>query len=303
MITAVCTILNGIIISPTGSGTLLCPVKNQKMAVSVNSLVIILSLLFTFAVNASDPWEKEVNYAPSGQFDFNVYAVTWQPTYCLKNRKSRCANRFYVHGVWPYFNLPEAVTHNAIQGNLPNSLPSSSPNSLLNYHPSYCYNSPGCKSSQDCKIDDQQAALIMNHPSIKDLYPQNIPLFKHEWHKHGTCSGLKPENYFLQANTYRSMVFSSLDNLYSLIGQHQAPFQVSTSYLKSLLPNHTGLRCTSVKGQTMLFEIFFFIDRSGNPHTTQTQIGANCSGQIVIPVNDAMATGLSASTKARNYGQ
>ncbi|MCW7552483.1 hypothetical protein NX722_07455 [Endozoicomonas gorgoniicola] len=284
--------MSGIIISPTGSGTLLSPVENQKKAVSVNSLVVILSLLFTFSVNASDPWEKEVNHAPSGRFDFNVYAVTWQPTYCLQNGKNHCANRFYVHGVWPYFNLPEEVTHNTIQGNLASSLLNSrlnpllnpSLNPLFNYHPSFCYSSPGCKSSKDCEIDDQQALLIMNHPSIKDLYPQSIPLFKHEWRKHGTCSGLKPENYFLQANTYRSMVFPNLDNLYRLIGQHQAPFEVSTSHLKSLLPNYTGLRCTPVKGQTMLFEIFFFIDKLGNPHTTQTQIGKDCSGKIVIPV-------------------
>ncbi|MET4694632.1 ribonuclease T2 family protein [Endozoicomonas lisbonensis] len=242
------------------------------MAVSVNSLVTILSLLFTFSVNASDPGEKEENHAPSGQFDFNVYAVTWQPTWCLKNGKDRCANRFYVHGVWPYFNLPEEVTHNAMHSK------------LINYHPSYCYNSPGCKSSQDCEIDDQQVLTVMDHPSIKDLYPQSIPLFKHEWHKHGTCSGLKPENYFLQADAYRKMVFPNLEPLYRLIDQHSAPFQVSTSYIESLLPNNTGLRCTLVNGQAMLFEIFFFIDRLGNPHTTQTQIGMDCTGQVVIPV-------------------
>ena len=238
----------------------------------MNSLIFILSLLFTFSVNASDSWEKEEKHVPSGQFDFNVYAVTWQPTYCLKNSTDQCANQFYVHGVWPYFNLPHKVATNTHRLN------------VLNYHPSYCYNSPGCLSSKDCKINDQQVQSIMNHPSIKDLYPQSASLFKHEWHKHGTCSGMKPKDYFLQANTYKKVVFPSLDPLNEFINQHQTSFLTSVSYIKSLLPENTGLRCTEVDGQTMIFEIFFFIDTSGKPHTTQTQIGIPCSGQVVIPV-------------------
>ena len=238
----------------------------------MNSLVFILSLLFTFSVNASDSWEKEEQHAPSGQFDFNVYTVTWQPTYCLKYATDHCASQFYVHGVWPYFNLPHEEANNAHHRN------------VLNYHPSYCYNSPGCLGVKDCEINDQQIHSIRNHPSIKDLYPQSASLFKHEWHKHGTCSGMKPKDYFLQADTYRTMVFSSLKPLYKFINQHQTSFPTSVSYIKSLLPENTGLRCTKVGDQTMLFEIFFFISPSGKPHTTQTQIGMTCSGQVVIPV-------------------
>ncbi|UYM15779.1 ribonuclease T2 family protein [Endozoicomonas euniceicola] len=244
----------------------------------MNSHILILSLLFSFSVNASDSWENEEKHAPSGQFDFNVYAVTWQPTYCLKDSADHCVNQFYVHGVWPYFNLPHKEAANTHRRN------------VLNYHPSYCYNSPGCLSGKDCEINDQQVHSIMNHPSIKDLYPKSASLFKHEWHKHGTCSGMNPKDYFLQANTYRKVIFPSLEPLYKFINQHQTSFQISVSYIKSLLPENTGLRCMQVNDRAMLFEIFFFIDPSGKPHTTQTQIGIPCSGQIVIPVGHESGT-------------
>ena len=272
MFRAVCTILEGFIYFQQAQvfASALLRIRN---GLSVNSLLLLLPLLFTYPVNASDPWEKEEKHAPSGQFDFNVYAFTWQPGYCLKYGKDHCPNRFYVHGVWPYFNLPEDEPHNTHRHN------------VLNYHPSYCYNSPGCISSKDCEINDLQVHEIMNDPSIKDLYPQSTSLFKHEWHKHGTCSGMKPKDYFLQADTYRKMIFSGLAPLNRLISQHKTPFTISVSDIKPLLPENTGLRCTRVNGQTMLFEIFYFIDRDGNPHTTQTQIGMDCSGQIVIPVS------------------
>ena len=173
-----------------------------------NPILLLVLLIFPFVSKALDPWEKSEKHAPSGNFDFNVYAVTWQPTFCMKHSSGNCENRFYVHGVWPYFHLPDDGR-------------------IRNYYPSYCYNSPGCEDKTDCELTDEQATSIMRNDAVVHLYPKNLFLFKHEWHKHGTCSGMTPENYFLQAMTYERSAFPSLKELRDFITQHESNIEIS----------------------------------------------------------------------------
>ena len=158
------------------------------MMVIKKTALLTALLVSPLLAEALDPWEHNENHAESGEFDFNVYAVTWQPTFCEKQGDDYCKNQFYVHGIWPYFDNPDD-------------------GKIRNYHPSYCYNSPGCRGRTDCEITDEQAHSIMGLESLQAYYPRNLFLMKHEWHKHGTCSGLKPQEYFLQADIHGKKVF------------------------------------------------------------------------------------------------
>ncbi|MGI9277545.1 MAG: ribonuclease T2 family protein [Endozoicomonas sp.] len=233
----------------------------------MNKPILIATLcLLPFMTHAKDPWEKTDKHAPSGQFDFNVYALTWQPTFYRKNNRGSRENHFSVHGIWPYFNLPDI-------------------DEVRNYHPSYCYDSPGCLDRTDCQLTEGELRKILNNEQIQALYPFEERLFQHEWHKHGTCSGLKPAEFFLQAKTHENTVFSGLTALLKMIGAHSTDFVIEVSTLKALLPENTGLRCTAVDGQNMLFEVFYFMDLSGKFHETDTQIGGECDEQVLIPID------------------
>jgi ribonuclease T2 len=55
---------------------------------------------------------------------------------------------------------------------------------------------------QDCSTDPIERSLV---DSMLDIMP-SPGLVRHEWSKHGTCSGLEPEKYFESArNAFRSI--------------------------------------------------------------------------------------------------
>lgn len=98
-----------------------------------------------------------------GQFDFYVLALSWSPSYCAAagsraNRRQCFSGRpfaFVVHGLWPQFERG---------------------------WPQYC-RTRGRRRLRRNEID-----------SILDLMPSR-GLIRHEWKKHGTCSGLSPGGY------------------------------------------------------------------------------------------------------------
>jgi ribonuclease T2 len=99
-----------------------------------------------------------------GEFDFYVLALSWSPSYCEAERDradpDQCAAgrpyAFVVHGLWPQYERGYPE-HCPYQG--PRRLP---------------------------------ADLIER---VLDIMPSH-GLVRHEWDKHGTCSGLSPSRYF-----------------------------------------------------------------------------------------------------------
>jgi ribonuclease T2 len=107
-------------------------------------------------------------------FDFYVLALSWSPSYC-KTAGPKADNRqcgaqahfnFIVHGLWPQ------------------------------YERGYPEN---CSSTQPKSVPE---ALARRY---EDLTP-STGLIRHEWQKHGTCSGLEQKAYFEKLRAARERV-------------------------------------------------------------------------------------------------
>lgn len=62
--------------------------------------------------------------------------------------------------------------------------------------------------------------------------------------------------------------------------------------LKSLFPENASFRCATHNGKQYLYEVFFLIDRQGQPYTEDKtlQIGGRClEREIHIPVASSLA--------------
>jgi ribonuclease T2 len=99
-----------------------------------------------------------------GDFDFYVLALSWSPSYCRaagsRAEPLQCRSTrpfaFVVHGLWPQYESG---------------------------FPRDCY--------------PAGASRLRRHviTSMLDLMPSRS-LIRHQWRKHGTCSGLSPTRYF-----------------------------------------------------------------------------------------------------------
>lgn len=227
-------------------------------------LLALLCFASPYISQARDANEKSYHGAHSGEYDYLVYAVTWQPTFCLlypdsQSCKSYRAN-FYTHGIWPYFKS------NA---------------ESKNRHPSYCVSSPGCIKSSACSLSkDSYLSLITNKDFRKLVPPQPKDLMLHEWKKHGTCYGKNQTEYFSSFYTLRDVVV--YDNKFIQSVQKTVPF----NEMKNWFPKNTRFRCEEKHGKQYLFEVFYLLNRQGQPYydDQELQIGKECTAtEIVIP--------------------
>ena len=102
--------------------------------------------------------------ANQSDFDFYVLALSWSPSYCASKGgdadPQQCSVSrpfgFTVHGLWPQYERG---------------------------------------SPQDCAIGEGQS---IDRDILRDIKPvlPSSGLARHEWRKHGTCSGLSQRAYF-----------------------------------------------------------------------------------------------------------
>lgn len=202
---------------------------------------------------------EEITDSAQG-FDYLVYSVTWQPSFCvLKPETSGCdkpPQQFLTHGIWPYKNSTAEVT---------------------NRHPAFCNTAPSCTSAKNCDIDKKNLAQIAQKPAIARLVTASpADMFSHEWKKHGSCSGKSDTEYFDDIVNLRSAVQYDKPGFDQLIGQSPA-----FSTLKQLFPENTSFRCFVKDNKQYLHEVFYLIDRQGKPYTAdkRLQIGIACNEQ------------------------
>ena len=119
----------------------------------------------------------------AGDYDVYLLAQSWAPNFCCKN-VDRChtvpwafsATHLSLHGLWPGFSSPRGNDTYPSNCEAAHKLfPSFMPSEYIDLAPSF--------TVWDAKA--RQAA-------VGDLA-------KHEYKKHGTCSGLPPDAYFSEA--------------------------------------------------------------------------------------------------------
>ena len=126
------------------------------MALNCRSLTVCAGLLATIF---SLPAEAD----QAGDFDFYVLSLSWSPTYC--KQEGADANPHQCDVAQPF----RFVVHGL--------------------WPQYERGFPESCTSAQQRIDRQIAV------GMEDIMPSHSLVF-HEWRKHGTCSGLSPEDYF-----------------------------------------------------------------------------------------------------------
>jgi ribonuclease T2 len=124
--------------------------------------LVCLLLALAAVLPAAEPRKK---VGEAGKFDYYMLTLSWSPAYCAgpggDRNDAQCAPgrrfAFVLHGFWPqYLKSTDG-----------------------GYWPQFCSTEPGLKDPR----------------KMLDIMP-SLSLVRHEWEKHGTCSGLDPERYF-----------------------------------------------------------------------------------------------------------
>jgi len=217
--------------------------------------IVTVSFLLSGLAFASNTG-RDGNTAVAGKFDSYVFSLSWQPTFCeTKPDKKECvsqtpdrydAKNLILHGLWPNKN---ADTHHK-------------------------YGFCGVKSSVR-KLDKASTWCKMPAPDLSDetknTLAQYMPgvdscLERHEWHKHGTCSGIEADNYFTLAsslvskvddtnfNKYISNNIGNTININDLLAEFEKDFgRGSNSYV--------NLFCEKVNNVSMLSEVRMYLSK------------------------------------------
>ncbi len=134
----------------------------------------LAAILLLASTSASEARRHRAHHAEAGAFDYYLLSLSVTPSFCAlspaNQAKTECRTLtdsayrqtpLTVHGLWP--NLA-AVS--------------------VNRQPQHCPGPP-----LDGLPEDLQARLRL-------YMPGGAGLARHEWERHGTCSGLSPEAYF-----------------------------------------------------------------------------------------------------------
>lgn len=132
----------------------------------------------------------------AGKFDSHVLAVSWQPAFCESGAgkgkpecaaltpESAAASSFTLHGLWPNKASCD-INYGSCQ-----AYSKPAPDTVKG-QPKFCQEYP----MLDNLSDNVRKALGQVMPSAK----YGSCLQRHEWWKHGTCSGLSQDDYYTQA--------------------------------------------------------------------------------------------------------
>ncbi|GAK51042.1 ribonuclease, T2 family [Candidatus Moduliflexus flocculans] len=172
-----------------------------------------------------------------GEFDFYVLALSWSPTYCDDNG----ANDPQQCGIGKRFGF---VLHGL--------------------WPQYEKGYPSeCSSTQ---MPDKVTA------EFPGLYP-NDKLYRHEWEKHGTCSGLTPKQYLALSKTLKESV-----NIPKAYRKPEKPLRVTTDEIAAAFQSsnptfeHASFAVYCADSGRFLREILVCFDQDGRPISCSNDI-------------------------------
>ena len=122
-------------------------------------------------------------------FDYYLLSFSYAPYFCKTNPSKQdspeCTGNYglVLHGLWPQYSEPRDGRN----------------------YPEFCsYPNRYTKSELD--------EIIKSIPNWDKYAPEYLSLCDHEWEKHGTCSGLTPEEYFILAFTNAEKYFKNVDD-------------------------------------------------------------------------------------------
>jgi ribonuclease T2 len=138
----------------------------MKLAVFLAILVLVplaacKSSLQPATASSPSPSTQHANLPTGSGFDYYLLNLSWSPEFC------------YSHPT-----AAECASHSTfvLHGLWPQNNDGS--------YPENCFNAPGPQNSS----------------AFSDIYPE-AGLLDHEWHTHGTCSGLNADSFFTTART------------------------------------------------------------------------------------------------------
>ncbi|CAK8162395.1 Class B acid phosphatase (modular protein) [Candidatus Xenohaliotis californiensis] len=190
------------------------------------------------------PEPGSVHNSPPGCFDFYTFSQVWMPEICSSHGRysfSPCNDlyktfdgKLFVHGLWP--NLFSTVKDKI-------AFPMDCSNKSLDFN---------------SLPDNLQLAMYKMYPGSQ------FPLLKHEWDKHGTCTGFSQEIFVKTLIDYQNrMAKFSTDLFYKNMDK-------AITY-QSIIENYPGLnivpQCNTDRatGKQYIAEIHGFWDKENNP--------------------------------------
>jgi ribonuclease T2 len=191
-----------------------------------------------------------------GKFDYYVYALSWQPAFCESHKdKKECASQteerydaknLALHGLWP------------------------SKRGDKQHKYAYCRVSSKIKSLDKPDSWCKMPALNLTDETANDLaiYMPGYEscLQNHEWYKHGTCSGLKANDYFEVACTLDSKIADT--NFGKYLSANVGKTVTSENLLEEFEKDYgagsrkfVNLFCDKSRGNAMLSEIRIYLKK------------------------------------------
>jgi len=141
--------------------------------------LLIFLLLFAGIAEARKSHHQDDDFGVwlhrnTASFDYYLLALSWSPAFCNtpagrqpgKHLQCTASLGFVVHGLWPQYNN--------------------------NDYPHDC--------GPEADVSAPIAAIAQQNTGLA-MPPGDVQLFKHEWSKHGTCSGLNMTDYFTAIKT------------------------------------------------------------------------------------------------------
>ena len=233
------------------------------------------------AQTTREPAPKDRNEAPrernaAGQFDYYALVLSWSPAFCASgghDDSPQCSQSnarpysFVLHGLWPQYQK-------GWPQDCPTSAPAYVPRPLIN--------------------------------EMLDIMPAS-QLVIHEYKKHGTCSGLKPADYFALARKLYTSV--KIPERFSQPAETQfvSPDDVIAEFRKVNPDIGQDMIAVSCSGSgDRLREVHICVSQDGKP----AACGKNevqrkmCSADkmTVLPVRGGKATAASPFTPATSTG-
>ena len=192
-----------------------------------------------------------------GDFAYYVLALSWSPTFCASrgNRDPlQCNSRhrydFVVHGLWPQYRKGWPQFCEAGVARLRETLPEAIVDSMLDIMPS------------------------------RDLV-------RHQWYKHGTCTGLTPGEYFALTRRLHDAIriparyVEPASSIEVSVGRIVADF-VATN--RGLTPAMISLDCGNRRDTARLAELRICFSRDGAPVACGDNERRRCrAARLVLP--------------------